>query len=524
MIDAQGGNQQAAHETPNTQATPSNQGTQKSQDSPHEQVQNRHLKWKELQERDKDPYLVTTYDVTHLAQTIHDNFDALEGESVRIAGRIMSKRGMGKVSFCDLQDSSARIQTFTKIDALGEEAYADWQNLDLGDLVGVEGDVMRTQRGEVSIRTKGFSLLAKCLRPLPEKYHGLQDTDLRYRQRYLDLMTNPEVRTTFVKRSQIISKIREFLAGRNFLEVETPILNTIPGGAAAKPFITHHNVLDLDLYLRIAPELYLKQLIIGGFDRVYEIGRNFRNEGMSVKHNPEFTMLELYQAFTDLKGMMELTENLLGELAMLVNDSYEVEWAGKTISFEPPFKRLSMIDAVKTYAHVDFNEVKTTEDAQALAKERGIETDSAHTWGDILNLFFEEFVEDQLIQPTFVYDYPIEISPLAKKKPGSDTIVERFELFIGGNELANAYTELNDPEDQAERFHAQGKKRAAGEEETYYADEDFLLALEYGMPPTGGLGIGIDRLVMFLTGEESIRDVLLFPTMRPLEKGKSSRE
>lgn len=509
------------------------QSTDNNQDNPlavedlnadHEQVRNRRLKWKELQAQGKDPFLETTYDVTHLAKTIHDNFDDLEGTKVRIAGRIMSKRGMGKVSFCDLQDSSARIQTFTRIDALGEEAYAEWQNLDLGDLVGVEGEVMRTKRGEVSIRTSGFLMLAKCLRPLPEKYHGLQDTDTRYRQRYLDLMTNPEVRTAFVKRSQIISKIRAFLAGRNFLEVETPILNTVPGGAAAKPFITHHNVLDLDLYLRIAPELYLKQLIIGGFDRVYEIGRNFRNEGMSVKHNPEFTMLELYQAFTDLKGMMELTESLFGELAMIVNDTYEVEWGGNKISFEPPFERLSMIDAVKKYTQIDFNEIETTEAAQALAKERDIEADPSHTWGDILNLFFEEFVEDQLIQPTFIYDYPIEISPLAKKKPGSDTIVERFELFIGGNELANAYTELNDPEDQAERFHAQGQKRAAGEEETYYADEDFLLALEYGMPPTGGLGVGIDRLVMLLTGEESIRDVLLFPTMRPLDKGEPPRE
>ncbi len=464
----------------------------------------------------RDPFEEVAYDVTHHAADIQENFESLEGTVVQIAGRLMSKRGMGKASFCDLMDRSGRIQTFTKFDIVGEEAYQVWQALDLGDIVGIKGEVMRTNRGEISIRTLSYTLLAKCIRPLPEKYHGLKDTDTRYRQRYLDLMMNPEVRKTFETRSLVIRTIREFLHRRDFLEVETPILNTIPGGAAAKPFITHHNTLDMDLYLRIAPELYLKRLIVGGMERVYEIGRNFRNEGISVRHNPEFSMIELYQAYTDYHGMMELTETMIEEVCRTVHGDTKIEYDGTLLDFSAPFRRLSMRDAVLEYAGVDFYEVKTFEEAKALAEERGIEIQPGWKKGDIFNHFFETYAEDKLIQPTFIYDYPIEVSPLTKKKPGNPELTERFELFVHGNELANAYSELNDPVDQRERFAAQLARREAGDDEANRMDEDYCVALEYGLPPTGGMGMGIDRLCMLMTNSVSIRDVLLFPTMRPL--------
>ncbi len=464
----------------------------------------------------RDPFEEVSYDVTHHASDIHDNFDTLEGQVVHLAGRLMSKRGMGKASFCDLMDRSGRIQTFTKVDMVGEEAYQVWQTLDLGDIVGIKGEVMRTNRGEISIRTLSYTLLAKCVRPLPEKYHGLKDTDTRYRQRYLDLMMNPDVRKTFETRSLIIRTIREFLHRREFLEVETPILNTIPGGAAAKPFVTHHNTLDMDLFLRIAPELYLKRLIVGGLERVYEIGRQFRNEGISVRHNPEFSMIELYQAYTDYHGMMELTETMIAEVCQTIHGDTKIEYDGTPLDFSAPFRRLSMRDAVLEYAGVDFYEVKTFEEAKALADERGIEIMPGWQRGDIFNHFFETYAEDKLIQPTFIYDYPIEVSPLTKKKPGHPELTERFELFVHGNELANAYSELNDPVDQRERFAAQLAKREAGDDEANRMDEDFCVALEYGLPPTGGMGMGIDRLCMLMTNSVSIRDVLLFPTMRPL--------
>ncbi len=482
-----------------------------------DQEQVRLDKLEQLRAAGEDPYLIRKCDVAYHAQEINDSFDELEEETVTVAGRLMSKRGMGKVGFSDLLDSTGKIQIFTKIDVLGADDYQKWQSLDIGDLVWIEGQVFRTNRGQVSIRNTGWKLLSKSLRPLPEKFHGLRDTDTRYRKRYLDLIVNPDVRDTFVKRSLIIQTIRQELMKRGFLEVETPQLNTIAGGAAAKPFVTHHNALDLDLFLRISPELYLKRLIVGGFERVFEIGRNFRNEGMSTKHNPEFTMLELYQAYTDYHGMMELTEDLIVSAAHAVCGDLKVSYQGMDIDLTPPFRRLTMIDAVREYAGIDFNEIADDAAAHRLMAEREVpEVLPEMTRGDLLNHCFELYAEEKLIQPTFLIDYPIEISPLTKKKPGSDGLVERFELFIGGREYGNAYSELNDPIDQKERFADQMKRHEAGDEEAQLPDEDFVEALEYGMPPTGGLGIGLDRLVMFLTDSGSIRDVLLFPTMRPL--------
>lgn len=455
------------------------------------------------------------------SKDILENFDSLEGKTVTLAGRLMSKRGMGKVSFSDLQDRCGTIQIFSRIDVMGEAPYKKWLALDIGDLVSLKGEVFRTQRGEISVRNQEFTLLSKALRPLPEKFHGLQDTDTRYRKRYLDLIVNPEVRESFIMRSKIIATIRAFLAERDFIEVETPLLNVIAGGATARPFVTHHNALDLDLYLRISPELYLKRLIIGGLERVYELGRNFRNEGISIRHNPEFTMMELYQAYTDYRGMMEITEAMIYRCCQAVCESSEVEWMGRKIELKPPFCRLSMHDAIQQFAGVDFDEIHTDEEAYEAAKKAGLEDlKPGMKRGDIMNLFFEEKCEKQLIQPTFVYDYPIEISPLTKKKPEDPRLVERFELFINGMEFANAYSELNDPRDQRERFAEQLKRRDQGDDEANLPDEDYVEAMEYGLPPTGGMGIGIDRLTMLLTGAASIRDVLLFPTMKPLNDSR----
>ncbi len=481
-----------------------------------EQMRIRIAKLKELQACGQDPFEVVRFDVDTYSADIIESFEAMEGREVRIAGRLMSKRGMGKVSFCDLHDKKGRIQLFTKIDAIGPEAYATWQKLDIGDIVGIRGEVFRTMKGEISVRTEEYTLLTKSLRPLPNKFHGLKNTELRYRQRYVDLIVNPEVRDTFAKRSAILSEIRRFMDSLDYMEVETPILNAIPGGATARPFVTHHNTLDIDMFLRIAPELYLKRLIVGGFERVYEMGRLFRNEGMSIKHNPEFTTIEMYQAYTDLRGMMDLCENLLSGVAQKVLGTTEISYQGTPISLTPPFARMTMIEAVKMYAEVDFATISTDEDARRVAEEKGIEPEASFRRGEILNLFFEIFCEEQLIQPTFICEYPIEISPLTKKKPGDPSLTERFELFIGGREYANAYSELNDPIDQRERFADQIRKREAGDDEANLLDEDFCVSLEYGMPPTGGMGIGIDRFVMLLTDRASIRDVLLFPTMKPL--------
>lgn len=475
----------------------------------------RRLKLQELQQSGKDPFMVINYDVTHSTVDITENFEALEGQFVSAAGRLMSKRGMGKASFCDLQDRDGKIQLYVKIDDVGAEAYEDFKKFDIGDIIGVKGTVFKTHKGEISIKTATIILLAKSLQPLPEKWHGLKDVDLRYRQRYVDLIINPEVRKTFVMRSRIIKEIRRFLDDKGFLEVDTPLLNTIPGGAAAKPFITHHNTLDIDLYLRIAPELYLKRLIVGGMEKVYEMGRMFRNEGMSIKHNPEFTMMEVYEAYSDYRGMMELTENLVAAVAMEVLGTTRIAYQDQEIDLTPPWTRLSMTEAVLKYSGVDFDGIKGDEDARNAAREKKLHVDAKMTKGEVLNLMFEELVEEHLIQPTFIIDYPVEISPLTKKKPGRPDLTERFELFITGREMANAYSELNDPIDQKERFVNQMKKREAGDEEANMMDDDFVNALEYGMPPTGGLGIGIDRLIMLLTDSYSIRDILLFPTMKP---------
>jgi lysyl-tRNA synthetase class 2 len=477
----------------------------------------RREKLKELQEKGKDPFKLVKYDVTHHSKDIHDNFDEMEGQTVSVAGRIMAKRIMGKASFCDIQDREGRIQAYVRKDGIGEELYEEFKHFDIGDLIGVKGEVFKTKKGEISIKAEEIELHSKSLQILPEKWHGLKDTDLRYRQRYVDLIVNPEVRDTFIKRSKIIKEIRKFLDNRGFLEVETPVLHTIPGGAAARPFITHHNTLDMDMYMRIALELHLKRLIVGGMERVYEIGRVFRNEGISIRHNPEFTLLELYEAYTDYHGMMDLTEELIRTVAINVLGTAKINYGDYEIDLEKPFERLSMLDAVKKYANIDFNEVNTTEEAKALAKEHNIEYKEHYKKGDILNLFFEEYVEKNLIQPTFIMDHPVEISPLAKRKPDNPDYTERFELFITAREFANAFSELNDPIDQRKRFEYQEELRAAGDEEANMIDEDFLNALEYGMPPTGGLGIGIDRLVMLLTNSASIRDVLLFPTMKHIQ-------
>ena len=475
----------------------------------------RRAKLSELQNSGKDPFKIVKYDVTHSTKYIVDNFESMEGTSVSIAGRLMSKRGMGKASFCDVRDRDDKIQIYVKSDEIGAEVYEDFKKFDIGDIVGVKGEVFRTNKGEKSLKVQEVVLLAKSLQPLPEKWHGLKDVDLRYRQRYVDLIVNPDVRDNFIVRSKIIKAIRKFLDNRGFLEVDTPLLNTIPGGAAAKPFITHHNTLDIDMYLRIAPELYLKRLIVGGLEKVYEMGRMFRNEGMSVKHNPEFTLMEVYEAYTDYKGMMDLSEQLISTVAQEVLGTTKINYQGQEIDLTPPWNRMTMVDAVEKYAGVNFDNITSDEEARNIAKEKKVHIDGKPTKGEVLNLMFEEFAEEHLVQPTFILDYPVEVSPLTKRKPDMPSFTERFELFITSREMANAYSELNDPIDQKGRFLSQVEKREAGDEEANMMDDDFVTALEYGMPPTGGLGVGIDRLIMLLTDSYSIRDVLLFPTMKP---------
>jgi len=470
-----------------------------------------------LQEAGKDPFQITKYDVTHHSTEIKENFETLEGKTVRIAGRVMSKRVMGKASFCNIQDLPGNIQSYVARDSVGEESYADFKKYDVGDIVGIEGEVFKTKTGEISIHAHVVTLLSKSLQILPEKYHGLTNTDLRYRQRYTDLIMNAEVKETFIKRSKIISSIRKYLDSQGFMEVETPMLVVNAGGAAARPFETHYNALDEDVKLRISLELYLKRLIVGGMERVYEIGRVFRNEGVDTRHNPEFTLMELYQAYTDYYGMMDLTENMFRYVAQEVCGTTIVPYNEAMIDMSKPFERLTMIDAVKQYAGVDFDEIPDTETAKKIADEKGVHYEARHAKGDILNLFFEEFVEEHLIQPTFIMDHPVEVSPLTKRKPDKPDYVERFELFIYGREMCNAYSELNDPIDQRERFKAQEAALAAGDDEANTTDEDFMNALEIGMPPTGGIGYGIDRLVMLLTNSPAIRDVLLFPTMKSLD-------
>ena len=479
-------------------------------------LQIRRDKLASLQAEGKDPFQITKYDVTHHTADIKDYYHDLEGNEVTIAGRMRSKRVMGKASFCHVQDLKGSIQSYVARDEVGEDTYKEFKKYDIGDLIGIKGTVFKTQTGEISVHAKEITLLSKSLKSLPEKFHGLTNTDIRYRQRYVDLIMNPDVKDTFIKRSQILKEIRNFLDGRGFMEVETPMLVSNAGGAAARPFETHYNALDEDVKLRISLELYLKRLIVGGLERVYEIGRVFRNEGVDTRHNPEFTLMELYQAYTDYEGMMELTESMYRYVAEKVCGSAVISYCGTEIDMSKPFERITMIDAVKKYAGVDFNEVKTDEEAKALAREHHVEFEDRHKKGDIISLFFEEYCEDKLIQPTFVMDHPFEISPLTKKKPENPELVERFELFIYGREMANAYSELNDPIDQRERFAAQEEAFAAGDEEANHTDEDFLNALEIGMPPTGGIGYGIDRLVMLLTDSAAIRDVLLFPTMKSL--------
>ena len=471
-----------------------------------------------LQAEGNDPFVITKYDQTHHSVVIKENFDELEGQTVRIAGRMMSKRIMGQASFCNVKDLKGNIQSYVARDSLGEEEYKAFKKLDIGDIIGIEGVVFKTKTGEISIHAEKITLLSKSLLPLPEKFHGLTNTDTRYRQRYLDLIMNDEAKDTFIKRSMIIKEIRKFLDAQGFIEVETPMLVSNAGGAAARPFETHFNALDEDLKLRISLELYLKRLIVGGMERVYEIGRVFRNEGLDTRHNPEFTLMELYQAYTDYHGMMDLTENLFRHVAQTVLGTTTIVYNGVEMDLGKPFERITMLDAVKKYAGVDFNEIKTNDEAKAIAKEKGIEFEKRHKKGDILNLFFEEFVEHNLIQPTFLMDHPVEISPLTKRKPENPDYVERFEFFMNGWEMANAYSELNDPIDQRERFKAQEEQLAQGDEEANTTDEDFLCALEHGMAPTGGIGYGIDRMVMLMTDSSAIRDVLLFPTMKSLDK------
>ena len=469
-----------------------------------------------LQEAGKDPFLITKFELTHHSQEIKDHFDELEGNNVTIAGRMMFKRVMGKASFCNIQDLQGNIQCYVARDSIGEEFYADFKKYDVGDILGISGEVFKTKTGEMSIHVASVTLLSKSLQILPEKFHGLTDTDVRYRQRYVDLIMNADVKDTFIKRSRVLSSIRRYLDAQGFMEVETPMLVSNAGGAAARPFETHFNALDEDLKLRISLELYLKRLIVGGMERVYEIGRVFRNEGLDTRHNPEFTLMELYQAYTDYHGMMDLTENLYRCVAREVTGSEILTYGEHQMDLSKPFERITMVDAVKKYAGVDFNEIHTLEEARAIAKEKHVEFEERHKKGDILSLFFEEFVEEHLIQPTFVMDHPIEISPLTKKKPDNPEYVERFEFFMNGWEMANAYSELNDPIDQRERFAAQEALLAAGDDEANHTDEDFLNALSIGMPPTGGIGFGIDRMVMMMTNSPAIRDVLLFPTMKTL--------
>ena len=477
----------------------------------------RREKLEKLKQNNKNPFEITKFDITHTSKEIINDYEELEGKDVTIAGRIMAKRIMGKASFCHIQDCEGKIQSYVSINDLGEESYKQFKEDDIGDIIGITGFVFKTRTGEISIHAKEVTLLSKSLRPLPEKFHGLKDTDLRYRQRSVDLIMNPEVKETFKKRSLIIKEIRNMLDEKGFMEVETPILQTIPGGASARPFITHHNTLDIDMYLRIATELYLKRLIVGGFDKVYEIGRNFRNEGMDIKHNPEFTCIELYEAYTNLEGMMNITEELIRRCANKVCGTAKISYQGEEFDLEKPFRRITMIDSIKEVTGVDFNTVETDEEAQKVAKDLNIEIDPIKTTkGDIIVQVFEEKVEETLRQPTFLYEYPIENSPLTKKCKDNPKMTQRFELFIGGREYANAYSELNDPIDQYERFLKQVQAREAGDEEANMMDDEFVEALEYGMPPTGGMGMGIDRLVMLLTDSASIRDVLLFPTMKPL--------
>lgn len=478
----------------------------------------RREKLQELQENGKDPFEITKYDVTHHSQEVKDNYEELEEKEVSIAGRMMSKRVMGKASFCHVQDLQGTIQCYVARDNLGEDSYKDFKKMDIGDNIGLVGTVFKTKTGEISIHVTSILLLTKSLQVLPEKFHGLTNTDLRYRQRYVDLIMNPEVKDTFIKRSKILSSIRRYLDGQGFMEVETPMLVSNAGGAAARPFETHFNALDEDFKLRISLELYLKRLIVGGMERVYEIGRVFRNEGLDTRHNPEFTLMELYQAFTDYHGMMDLTENLYRHVAQEVLGTTTITYKGVEMDLGKPFERITMLDAVKKHSGVDFNEIHTLEEARAVAKEHHVQYEERHKKGDILNLFFEEFVEEHLVQPTFVMDHPIEISPLTKKKPENPEYVERFEFFMNGWEMANAYSELNDPIDQRERFKAQEELLAQGDEEANTTDEDFLNALEIGMPPTGGIGFGIDRMCMLLTDSAAIRDVLLFPTMKSIDK------
>ena len=481
----------------------------------NELLQIRRDKLKELQEAGRDPFVITKYDVTHHSADVKDNYDEMEGKEVSIAGRLMSKRVMGKASFCNIQDLKGGIQCYVARDAVGEESYKDFKKMDIGDIVGLKGTVFKTKTGEISIHASELTLLSKSLQILPEKYHGLTNTDLRYRQRYVDLIMNPEVKDTFIKRSKIISTIRRYLDALGFMEVETPMLVSNAGGAAARPFETHFNALDEDFKLRISLELYLKRLIVGGLERVYEIGRVFRNEGLDTRHNPEFTLMELYQAYTDYHGMMDLTENMYRYVAQEVLGTTKIVYNGIEMDLGKPFARITMVDAVKQYAGVDFNEIHTLEEARAAAKAHHVEYEERHGKGDILNLFFEEYCEEHMIQPTFVMDHPIEISPLTKMKPGHPDYVERFEFFMNGWEMANAYSELNDPIDQRRRFAKQEEQFAAGDEEANHTDEDFLNALEIGMPPTGGIGFGIDRMCMLMTDSAAIRDVLLFPTMKP---------
>ena len=501
-----------------TEENKNTQQKQKQEPDLNQILKVRREKLKTLQDEGKDPFVITTYDPDHHSADILAQADNLMEQTVSVAGRMMSKRVMGKASFCHIQDKYGRIQCYVSRDDLGDEDYKGFKKMDIGDIVGVKGFVFRTKTGEVSIHVKELTLLSKSLQPLPEKFHGLQDTDIRYRQRYVDLIMNEEVRTTFIKRSQIIKEIRNFLDERDFMEVETPMLVSNAGGAAARPFETHYNALDEDVKLRISLELYLKRLIVGGLERVYEIGRVFRNEGVDTRHNPEFTLMELYQAYTDYYGMMELTESMFRHLAKKVCGDTLITYKGTEIDLGKPFSRLTMNDAIKKYAGIDFEEIKTDDEARALAKEKGIEVEPHHKRGDIINLFFDEYCEEKLIQPVFIMDHPIEISPLTKKKPDDPTKVERFELYINGWEMCNAYSELNDPIDQRERFAAQDANAEAGDEEAQHTDEDFLNALEVGMPPTGGIGYGIDRLVMLLTDSDAIRDVIAFPTLKSLDK------
>ena len=493
------------------------QNTNVQEQDIHQLLKVKREKLANLQQAGKDPFQITKYDVTHHSTDIKNNFEELEGKTVRIAGRVMSKRVMGKASFCNVQDLPGNIQVYVARDSIGEESYADFKKYDVGDIVGIEGEVFKTKTGEISVHASQVILLSKSLQILPEKFHGLTNTDIRYRQRYTDLIMNQDVKDTFVKRSKIISAIRRYLDGQGFLEVETPMLVSNAGGAAARPFETHYNALDEDVKLRISLELYLKRLIVGGMERVFEIGRVFRNEGLDTRHNPEFTLMELYQAYTDYYGMMDLTENMFRYVAQEVCGTTVIPYAEETIDLGKPFERLTMVDAVKKYAGVDFDQIPDTAAAKKLADERGVHYEERHAKGDILNLFFEEFVEEHLIQPVFIMDHPVEISPLTKRKPDKPDYVERFELFIYGREMCNAYSELNDPIDQRERFKAQEAALAAGDEEANTTDEDFMNALEIGMPPTGGIGYGIDRLVMLLTNSPAIRDVLLFPTMKSLD-------